>query len=70
MVSDLALIAEPGADIDRFLLPGETLGTKVSHYQTGNDNPQTGKGKEEENVTGKKVLVPLRLTFFPCISRP
>lgn len=47
VVSKLALIAEPGADIDRFLLLGETLGIQVSHYQTGNDNPQTGKGKEE-----------------------
>jgi len=46
VVSELALIAKPGADIDRILLPGETLDIKVSRYQTGNDNPQTGKGKE------------------------
>lgn len=47
MVFKLALIAEPGAGIDRVLLPGETLGIEVSHYQTGNDDSQTGKGKKE-----------------------
>lgn len=46
VVSELVFIAEPGADIDWVLLLGETLVIKVSHYQPGNDNPQTGKGKE------------------------
>lgn len=47
VVSELALIAEPCSDTDGFLLPRETSGIKVPHYQPGNDDLQTGKGKEE-----------------------